>query len=52
MLIGIVLLLLSIFMFVFVMPRWAHSRNWGYVPSTSVGVVVFGVLALAVMEMV
>ena len=52
MLIGIVLLLLSVFTFVFVMPRWAHGRNWGYVPSTGMGVVVFGVLALLVMEMV
>ena len=52
MLIGIVLLLLSVFTFVFVMPRWAHSRNWGYAPSTGMGVVVFRVLALVVMEMV
>ena len=52
MLIGIVLLLLSVFTFVFVMPRWTHSRNWGCVPSTSMGVVVFGVLALVVMEVV
>ena len=52
MLIGIGLLLLSLITFVFVMPRWAHSRNWGYWPSTSVGVVVFGVLMMVVMGVV
>jgi hypothetical protein len=28
------------------MPRWPHSRNWGYGPSGGLGVVLIVVVAL------
>jgi len=28
------------------MPTWACSRNWGYAPSSSLGLVAFVVLAM------
>jgi Protein of unknown function (DUF3309) len=39
MLFDIVLVLLFL-MLLGVIPAWPHSRNWGYYPSTSVGLVL------------
>jgi hypothetical protein len=33
----IVILLLALFG---ALPRWSHSRNWGYVPSGGVGLIL------------
>jgi len=32
-----VLIVVLILMLVGALPRWGHSRNWGYVPSGGVG---------------
>ncbi len=37
---GTVLIVVLILMLVGALPRWGHSRNWGYVPSGGVGLVV------------
>lgn len=37
---GTLLLILLILMLIGVIPTWPHSRNWGYMPSTGLGVVV------------
>ncbi len=34
------LIVVLILMLVGALPRWGHSRNWGYVPSGGVGLVV------------
>jgi uncharacterized protein DUF3309 len=28
------------------MPTWAHSRNWGYAPSSGLGAIAFVVLVM------
>jgi Protein of unknown function (DUF3309) len=32
-----------------VIPRWSHSRNWGYGPSTGVGLVLIVIVILIVL---
>jgi Protein of unknown function (DUF3309) len=39
----IVILLLALFG---ALPRWSHSRNWGYVPSSGVGLILAIVVIL------
>jgi len=29
-----------------VLPRWPHSRQWGYVPTSGVGLILFVVVIL------
>ncbi len=43
---GTALLVLLVLMLVGVLPRWPHSRNWGYAPSGGLGVVLLIVLVL------
>jgi hypothetical protein len=43
---GTLLLILLILMLVGVIPAWPHSRNWGYMPSTGLGLVVVVILIL------
>jgi len=37
---GTVLIVVLILMLVGALPRWGHSRNWGYFPSGGLGVVL------------
>jgi Protein of unknown function (DUF3309) len=39
----IVILLLALFG---ALPRWSHSRNWGYAPTGGIGIVLVIVLIL------
>ncbi len=41
-----ILLVILILMLLGALPRWSHSRNWGYYPSGGVGVVVIILLIL------
>ena len=43
---GTGLLVLLILALLGVLPRWSHSRNWGYVPSGGVGLVLAVVVIL------
>jgi Protein of unknown function (DUF3309) len=45
---GTVLIVILILALLGALPRWSHSRNWGYVPSGSVGlaIVVLVILVL------
>jgi uncharacterized protein DUF3309 len=43
---GTVLLVVLVLMLVGVLPRWQHSRGWGYFPSGGLGVVLLIVLVL------
>ena len=38
--IGMILLIILILVLVGAIPRWPHSRNWGYMPSGTLGVIV------------
>jgi len=43
---GVILTMVLILALVGVLPRWTHSRNWGYYPSGGVGVLLFVVVIL------
>ena len=45
----IVILILMLLGSVGTLPRWSHSRNWGYLPSGGLGLVVVILLILLLM---
>lgn len=45
---GMILLIVVILMLLGAIPRWPHSRSWGYGPSGGLGLVVVIVLILVV----
>jgi hypothetical protein len=45
--IGTVLIVVLILALLGVFPRWSHSRNWGYVPTGGVGLMLLIVVVLA-----
>lgn len=44
-----VLLVLLVLFLIGAMPRWGHSRNWGYRPAGGIGLVLVIVLILVLM---
>ena len=46
---GTVLVVILILMLVGALPRWPHSRRWGYYPSGGLGLVVLILLILWLM---
>jgi hypothetical protein len=46
---GTVLIVVLILALLGVFPRWSHSRDWGYVPSSGVGLVLIVVVALVLL---
>jgi hypothetical protein len=46
---GLVLLILVVLLLVGALPTWPHSRNWGYYPSSGLGVVVVILVVLVLM---
>jgi hypothetical protein len=46
---GTILLIILVLILLGVVPRWPHSRNWGYGPSGIVGVVLIVLLILFLM---
>lgn len=45
---GTILLIVLILLLIGVIPRWGHSREWGYGPSGVLGVVVVVLLILII----
>ena len=43
---GTILIVILILMLVGAVPKWGHSRNWGYVPSGGLGLVVLILIIL------
>jgi hypothetical protein len=43
---GTILIVLLILALVGALPRWSHSRDWGYFPTGGVGIVLVVVIAL------
>ena len=43
---GLILLIVLILLVLGAVPRWPHSRNWGYAPSGTLGLVLIIVLIL------
>jgi hypothetical protein len=46
---GTILIVLLILMLLGVLPRWPHSRNWGYCPSGGLGLVLLILILLVLM---
>jgi hypothetical protein len=43
---GTVLIVISILALLGVLPRWSHSKNWGYFPSGGLGLVLLVLVVL------
>jgi Protein of unknown function (DUF3309) len=43
---GTLLIVVLILALLGALPRWTHSRNWGYYPTGGVGVILFVVVIL------
>jgi len=46
---GTLLLIILILMLIGVIPTWPHSKNWGYMPSTALGLIVLILIVLMLM---
>ncbi|MFY9947316.1 MAG: DUF3309 domain-containing protein [Candidatus Sulfotelmatobacter sp.] len=47
--IGTVLIVILVLALVGALPRWSHSREWGYAPTGGLGLVIFIVLILVIL---
>jgi hypothetical protein len=46
---GTILIVVSILALLGALPRWSHSKDWGYAPTGGVGIVLFIVVVLLVL---
>lgn len=46
---GTILIVILILALLGMLPRWSHSRNWGYAPSGGVGLILFVVVILLIL---
>ncbi len=46
---GIILVAVLILALLGALPRWTHSRDWGYCPTGGVGVILFVVVILLIL---
>ncbi len=46
---GTILLIVLIVITIAALPRWPHSKNWGYYPSSGMGLVLVILLVLLLM---
>lgn len=47
-----ILIILAILFFVGALPRWPYSRRWGYLPSSTLGVIIAVVVILLLLRVV
>ena len=47
---GLILLIILILLLLGAVPRWPHSRNWGYGPSGGIGLILVIVLILVLLK--
>lgn len=47
--IGTILIVILILALLGALPRWSHSRSWGYAPSGGVGLILVVVVVLLVL---
>lgn len=43
---GVILLVVLVLLFLATFPKWSHSKNWGYGPSSGIGLLLVIVLIL------
>jgi len=46
---GTILIVILVLALLGVLPRWSHSRSWGYAPSGGLGLVLFVVVILLIL---
>jgi len=46
---GTILIVILILALVGALPRWSHSREWGYAPTGGLGLVLFIIVVLVVL---
>ncbi len=46
---GTILIVILVLALCGALPRWPHSRDWGYYPTGGVGVILFVVLILLIL---
>ena len=46
---GTILLVILVVALVGALPRWSHSRSWGYAPTGGLGLVLFVVVILLIL---
>jgi len=49
---GLILLIILIILLLGTVPRWPHSRNWGYGPSGGVGLLLLIVVILLLLRVI
>jgi low affinity Fe/Cu permease len=49
---GTILIVILVLALVGVLPRWPHSREWGYYPTGGVGVILLIVIVLLVLGLI
>jgi len=47
---GTILIMILVLVLLGVLPRWSHSRSWGYAPSGGLGLVLFIVVILLILR--
>lgn len=46
---GTILIVILVLALLGALPRWAHSRQWGYVPTGGIGTILFIVVVLVLL---
>lgn len=46
---GMILIVILVLALVGALPRWSHSREWGYAPTGGLGIILFVVVILLVL---
>ncbi|MDR3440534.1 DUF3309 domain-containing protein [Telmatospirillum sp.] len=46
---GTILIVVLVLFLIGALPRWPHSSNWGYYPSSGLGIILLIVIVLLVM---
>ncbi|HZW96856.1 MAG TPA: DUF3309 domain-containing protein [Candidatus Eremiobacteraceae bacterium] len=46
---GTILVVILVLALVGALPRWSHSREWGYAPTGGVGLILFVVVILLIL---
>jgi hypothetical protein len=47
---GTILIVILIILLLGAVPRWPHSRNWGYFPSGTLGIILLIIIILVLMK--
>ena len=50
--IGLILVIILVLLLVGALPRWNHSRSWGYMPSGGLGLILVIIIVLLLMHVI